>query len=210
MDRRFGRTKRRNARGGVRARSGARSASTPYGSRACAVLRFCHVPRPYLHRTAGLTAGFRGSFADAGNDRDGCPSGSAIRPLSPHRTKEFHQVSNEETGAEQPRAQPMAIRASTRKAAAKKKTTRRKTTTRKTGVRKAAAKKTTRRKTATRKTSARKTGTRKAAAKKKAPRRKAAAKKAARKTRKTGVRRARKAPAEMPPESSTPSSEGMG
>ena len=80
-------------------------------------------------------------------------------------------MSTEESSTETKRAQPMAMRAGTRKA----------------GGRKAAAKK-----TGTRKAAAKKTGTRKVAAKKKAGPRKAAAKK-------TGMRRPRKtAAAEAP------------
>lgn len=191
MDRRLVRRQRRYLSRDFRTASGARSASMPFGSEARAASCFRRLPGPRRYRTAGLTAGLRGIVAESGNDR-----ASGRRP--PHGTKEFHHVSNEETGTEPSRAQPMAMRASTRKTAAKKKTTRRKTGVRKTGVRKAAAKKTTRRKTTTRKTAARKTGTRKTAARKKAPRRKTAARKAARKTRKTGVRRARKAAAPAP------------
>jgi hypothetical protein len=116
-----------------------------------------------------------------------------------HRTKEFHHVSSEESGTKQPRAQPMAMRTTTRKAAAKKKTTRRKTATRKVATRKVAAKKTTRRKIATRKVVKRKTAAKKKTAKRKTATRKAAVRKTTRKTRKAPVRRARKAAGEPAP-----------
>jgi hypothetical protein len=130
--------------------------------------------------------------------------------------------------AAETRAQPMAMRAATKKAPAKRKPAARKATAKKPATRKAAPKRATaakkaapkrtaakkpatRRAAAAKKPAARKTATRKTAAKKPATRRAAAAKKpAARRTaaRKPAVRRPRKAPAsETPPApaSETPS-----